>query len=286
MHDNHHPHPGLLSDLEHMAELERRRRALRLLAGFSAVASLPLVGLGAGAAPTRGGRPAPSPTPSPSPSPSPSSCSTIPSETAGPYPGDGTNTANGSVANVLMQSGVVRSDIRSSFGSFAGTAAGVPLVLTLKLVNTASVCTTLNGYAVYLWHCDRDGNYSMYNLPAQNYLRGVQVSDSLGQVTFTTIFPGCYSGRYPHMHFEIYPSLSLATSGANDIKTSQLALPAAACSEVYAGASGYATSATNFKRTSLATDGIFSDGATLQTATVSSSVANGYTATLTVGVSA
>lgn len=45
----------------------------------------------------------------------------IPEETAGPYPGDGTDGPN-----VLTESGVVRSDIRSSFGSLTGTAQGVP----------------------------------------------------------------------------------------------------------------------------------------------------------------
>ena len=29
----------------------------------------------------------------------------------------------------------------------------------------------------------------------QNYLRGVQAADGSGNVTFTSIFPGCYAGR-------------------------------------------------------------------------------------------
>ena len=104
-----------------------------------------------------------------------------------------------------------------------------------------TIRASLAGHAVYLWHCTRDGNYSLYSSSVldENYLRGVQVSDSNGQVTFTTIFPGCYSGRWPHMHFEIYSSLATATSGNNDVKTSQLALPAAACNQVYGVASGY-----------------------------------------------
>ena len=81
---------------------------------------------------------------------------------------------------MLTQSGVVRSDIRSSFGSMSGTASGVPLTITLKLVNTASSCASLEGLAVYLWHCTADGNYSLYSsgITNQNYLRGVQVSDA------------------------------------------------------------------------------------------------------------
>ena len=217
------------------------------------------------------------------------SCSTIPSETAGPYPGDGTNSNSQGVANALLLSGIVRRDIRSSVGTASGTAAGVPLIITLTLVNTASSCASLEGYAVYLWHATRDGEYSMYSsaVASENYLRGVQVSDANGQVTFTTVFPGCYSGRWPHVHFEVYRSLDLATSGANDLKTSQLALPATACSQVYGVVAGYESSAENFANISLASDNVFgNDSAVLQLATVTGNATDGFTAVLQVGVSA
>jgi hypothetical protein len=85
------------------------------------------------------------------------------------------------------------------------------------------------GATVYLWHCDRDGNYSMYSsgMTPENYLRGVQEADADGVVTFTTIFPGCYDGRMPHVHFEVYPTLAKAASAANRIKTSQFTFPMA-----------------------------------------------------------
>ena len=128
----------------------------------------------------------------------------IPEETAGPYPGDGSNGPN-----VLTQSGVVRSDITSSFGSASGVAAGVPLTITLRLIDVTNG-GVLRGAAVYLWHCDQAGRYSLYSsgVTNQNYLRGVQVSGADGEVTFTSIFPGCYSGRWPHAHFEVYPDLA------------------------------------------------------------------------------
>ena len=216
-------------------------------------------------------------------------CSTIPSETAGPYPGDGTNSNSSGVANALLLSGIVRSDIRSSVDTASGTAQGVPLTVTLTLVNTGSSCAVLAGYAVYLWHATRDGEYSMYSsaVAGENFLRGVQVSDAKGQVTFTTVFPGCYSGRWPHIHFEVYPSLASATSGANDVKTSQLALPATACSQVYGVVAGYASSANNFANISLASDNVFgNDSAVLQLATVTGNATDGFVATLQVGVSA
>lgn len=108
----------------------------------------------------------------------------IPEETSGPFPGDGTNGPN-----VLTESGVVRSDIRTSFGSLSGTADGVPLTLTLTVVD-ASTGAPRPGAAVYLWHCDRAGAYSLYDVADRNYLRGVQVADASGVVSFTSIFPG------------------------------------------------------------------------------------------------
>lgn len=209
------------------------------------------------------------------------SCSKIPEETAGPYPGNGSNGKN-----VLTTSGVVRSDIRSSL-SGGSTAAGVPLTVTLTLVDTNNGCAPLAGYVVYLWHCDQNGAYSMYSssISDETYLRGVQAADESGNVTFTTIFPGCYDGRWPHMHFEIYKDLPSATNSSNKIATSQLAMPKASCDEAYAAA-GYATSASNLTRTSLSSDNVFSDGSDTQVAKLAGSVSTGFTATLVVGVSA
>lgn len=240
-------------------EVINRRRMLQMLGGAALVASAsaPLKALAA--------------------------CSVIPSETGGPYPADGTNGPN-----VLTQSGIVRSDIRASFGSAGTTVApGTPLTVTLQLVNTNANCTPLAGYAVYLWHCNAAGQYSMYSsgVTTQNYLRGVQVSDSEGRVTFTTIFPGCYSGRWPHIHFEIYPTIADAVAGSRAVKTSQLALPEASSREVYAQTSLYPSSTSNLNQLTLRSDNVFSDdGAVLQLATTTGSVASGYVATLQAGI--
>lgn len=207
-------------------------------------------------------------------------CVQIPSETAGPYPGDGTNGAN-----ALTESGVVRSNIVSSFGAMSGAADGVPLTLKLTVVNVNAMCEPLAGLALYLWHCDRAGGYSLYTVANQNYLRGLQVTDAKGEVTFTTIFPGCYPGRWPHAHFEVFANEAAATSGRNALKTSQLALPQATCSEVYAS-TGYQASVTNLARLTLTSDGIFSDGATQQMASISGTLATGLTASLVIGVAA
>jgi protocatechuate 3,4-dioxygenase beta subunit len=205
---------------------------------------------------------------------------TIPEETAGPFPGDGSNGVN-----VLTQSGVVRSDIRSSFGSASGTAAGVPVTLKLTVLDTAKSGTPMAEAAVYVWHCDRDGNYSLYSqgVTNQNYLRGVQATDSSGTATFTTIYPACYSGRWPHIHFEVYPDVATATKAGTKLATSQIALPKDVCSQVYA-TDGYSQSVTNLSRVSLSTDMVFSDGAELETPKVSGSVSDGYVITMNVGV--
>ncbi len=212
-----------------------------------------------------------------------------PEETQGPYPADGSNSSSGVIRNVLSTSGVVRSDIRPSFaGVSSNVAAGVQTTLTLTLVNTNNACAPLAGYAIYLWHCTREGLYSLYTVPAENYLRGVGVTDSNGQVTFITIFPGCYDGRWPHMHFEVYPSLPVATSYTNKILTSQLAMPLATCNAIYPNATGYSSSVTNLAKVTLATDNVFGDNTAAQIAAMqpvfTGSVSAGYTGTVTVGI--
>jgi protocatechuate 3,4-dioxygenase beta subunit len=204
----------------------------------------------------------------------------VESETAGPFPADGSNGPD-----VRTLNGIVRSDIRSSFGGYTGTAAGVPLRFSLVVQNLS--CSPIAGAAVYAWHCDRAGNYSLYSsaVTNQNYLRGIQVTDATGRVTFTSIFPACYTGRWPHIHFEVYRTLANATSGSGPIvKTSQIALPEQVADAVFQQP-GYENSVRNMSRISLATDMVFrDDNAAREMATVTGDVSNGYLATLTVSV--
>lgn len=282
-----HDQQGLSQDLARLqAQRLQRRRALGWLAAAAGSASgLSLLGCG-GSSDAAGT--SSSSSSSGGGSTTSSSCSPIPEETAGPYPGDGSNSANGSIANALALSGIVRRDIRASIAGASGVAGGVPLTLTLHLENSAGSCADLAGYAVYLWHCDREGRYSMYSsgITDQNYLRGVQSSGSDGLVVFDTIFPGCYDGRMPHMHFEVYRSEALATSYARKLRTSQIAFPVDLCTQVYANATGYNTSASNLGRISFATDNVFSDGVSSQLASVSGSLSQGLAASLVVGINA
>ena len=285
MHDHDH---GLAHDLDTLVRRSAERRHLLRWLALGSVAPLAVLGCGGGGETTASTTTSSGSTGSGSSGSSSSgTCAVIPEETAGPYPADGSNSNTSGVLNALALSGIVRSDIRSSIAGASGTADGVPLTVTLSLVNTNGSCASLQGYAIYLWHCNRDGGYSMYSsgVTGENYLRGVQATDSNGQVTFTTIFPACYSGRWPHIHFEVYPSLASATGSTSKIKTSQIALPAATCSEVFA-TTGYSASVTNFAQISLATDNVFSDGATLETPTVTGSVSAGFAISLEVGIAA
>jgi protocatechuate 3,4-dioxygenase beta subunit len=205
----------------------------------------------------------------------------IPDETAGPYPGDGSNGPD-----VLAESGIVRSDIRSSFAGASGTADGVPLTIRLTVLDIANGGSAFAGAAVYVWHCNRDGGYSMYSdgIEDQNYLRGVQIADSSGRVSFTSIFPACYSGRWPHIHFEVYPDQAGIADASNAIATSQIALPQDACEVVYAQP-GYEQSVRNLSQVTLATDNVFGDdGGARELGAVTGDVTSGYTVSLTAAI--
>ena len=273
-------HRGLVYDIRTLVD---RRRALGIFGGIG-LTSL----LAACAAPETtpsASATATTTTPSASASTTPTAEATgpvseVPDETGGPYPGDGSNGVN-----VLDDSGIVRSDIRSSFGSSTTVAEGVPLTIALT-VRDAATGSALVGAGVYLWHCDRDGNYSLYSagVENENYLRGVQQTDDTGTVRFSSIYPACYSGRWPHIHFEVYSDVANAVASGPIVKTSQIALPEEVNALVYA-TSGYEQSVRNASQVSLASDNVFGDdGGIHQIASMSGSVADGYTAALTIGV--
>lgn len=284
-----HQH-GLTQDLERILAMKTDRRAsLRwLLTGAASASLLPLMACGGGNGDTSTTTTSGS-TDSTNTGTGTSSgtCAVIPEETGGPYPGDGTNSNASGIVNVLTMSGIVRPDIRSSINGASGTALGIPLTIKLKINNAKNSCASAAGFAVYLWHCDRDGNYSLYSsgITNQNYLRGVQEADASGDLSFTTIVPGCYSGRIPHVHFEVYPSLAKSTSAQNRVKTSQFTFPMSMLNEAYTN-SGYSTSVRNLAQISYATDNVFSDGTSLQMVSVTGNATDGYVATLTVNVSA
>jgi protocatechuate 3,4-dioxygenase beta subunit len=257
-HELHGHGDGLHEDL---VKLATRRDALKIFGAGSAAAILATLGASSafGATPT----------------------ATVPDETAGPYPGDGSNGPD-----VLDDSGIVRHDIRRSFGDSTTLAAGIPLRVNLTITDASDGFAPLPGLAVYLWHCDRAGRYSLYSagVEDENYLRGIAKTDRAGTAWFQTIFPGCYSGRWPHIHFEVYRSVAKAVSNGPIVKTSQIALPQAACRKVYA-TSGYSGSLANLGRTSLSSDMVFADDRAIhQLAKVTGSVEKGFVANLAIAI--
>jgi protocatechuate 3,4-dioxygenase beta subunit len=268
-------HRGLVYDIRTLID---RRRALGIFGGVALTSLLAACAPRAEAeASASSASPAASSTPSAS---ADTAVGEVPDETGGPYPADGSNGIN-----VLDDSGIVRTDIRSSFGSSTTTAQGVPLTIALT-VRDAVTGAALAGRGVYLWHCDRDGGYSLYSqgLANENYLRGIAETDANGTVTFTSVYPACYSGRWPHIHFEVYEDVATAVASGPIVKTSQIALPAETNALVYA-TSGYEQSVRNASQVSLQSDNVFGDdGGIQQLATMSGSVASGYTASLAIGV--
>ncbi|HWV15429.1 MAG TPA: protocatechuate dioxygenase [Cellvibrio sp.] len=198
----------------------------------------------------------------------PASCTLIPNETLGPYP----------LSSLLNSSSVLREAINED-------KTGVPLTVKLKLVNVNNSCSPVSGY-VYIWHCDKDGLYSGYsgnnnaNQAGKTYCRGVQYTDSNGQATFTTIYPGWYAGRITHIHFQVF--LTGYSSTASSTAVSQMAFPAEITTAVYNSSlygKGQNTSVPSF-----ANDNVFSDGVTYQMASVTGNINEGLVAELQVGI--
>lgn len=281
-------HGGYAADVE-MVKVLNRRRALGLFGTASTAAILTACG-GDTLSGTTGTGTTATPTSTAIPPPAASSsgsCTRYASETNGPYPADGTNGSRGATSNVLPQSNFQRADVRSSVLS-KGMAAGLQLTFTITLVDVNNSCAAMEGYAIYMWHCDANGDYSLYDIPSQDYLRGIQTTDANGQVTFTTIIPGTYNGRYPHIHFEVFSSLTNATTGRYAVLVSQFAIPKDQLATIYASDTRYTGSVAALNNVTLASDNVFGDNTTAQQEAMmidlTGSNAAGYTASATVGI--
>jgi protocatechuate 3,4-dioxygenase beta subunit len=182
-------------------------------------------------------------------------CAVTPTETVGPYP---------SLVDLF------RSDIREG-------KSGTLLTLTIKVVNAASACAAISGANVEIWHVDAAGNYSQYGTQtAETYLRGIQTTNTNGEVTFTTIYPGWYQGRATHIHAEV-------TMGGRSVKVTQIAFPETVNNVVHASGV-YASRGTN--PISNLSDGIFSDSLSSELVTPTGSASGGYAATFQIAISA
>ena len=209
-------------------------------------------------------------------------CAVIPEETAGPFPGDGSNGPD-----VLTASGVVRSDIRSSFGGSTTVAAGVPLTIKLAIQDAGErlrAARRRRGLRLALRPARAGTRCTRQGVTNENYLRGVQAD-----------------GRRRHRHVhEHLPGLLLGTLAAHPLRgvpeprqgdrSGEQDRDVADRSarghlhEVYA-TDGYSQSVTNLSQVSLATDNVFGDdGGVHELGTVSGSAASGLTVELAVPV--
>ena len=195
-------------------------------------------------------------------------CTVTDTDTEGPYP-------------THSPSSFVRQDIRDG-------QAGVTQTINITVKNVNNSCAVLSGAIVDIWHCSALGYYSEYasnpgggsyssvDTTSLHFLRGRQTSDSNGLVSFTSIFPGWYSGRAPHIHVHIY------SSNGNSLLVTQIALPEDVYNTVYTTAADYKTKGT--PDTSNEKDSILSDSLDTELATVTGSISAGYTLTHSISV--
>jgi len=194
------------------------------------------------------------------------SCTSTPAETEGPFP-------TKSPANFVIN------DIRSD-------RTGVPLTINITIQNKNTGCAGLEGAMVDIWHCDKDGYYSEYggtgmqasNFTSVHFLRGRQVTNASGLAAFTSIFPGWYSGRAPHIHVHIY------NASGKSLLVTQIAFPTDICDNVYTKATNFYTRGT--QDTSNARDNVFADSIATEMSVVTGSISEGYVLTHNIVVSA
>ena len=185
---------------------------------------------------------------------------------------------------MLEESGIERRDLTSSIEG-GGSVTGTPMTLTMNLIDISNNNAPLTGAAVYVWHCSPQGEYSMYSdgVTGETWLRGVQVTDSNGQVTFDSLVPGYYTGRWPHIHCEVFTSIDDITDATNNVSTSQIVVPEDVARAVYEQ-SEYNGSTRKLDRITLETNNVFSDGWDAQTPSVTGSVVDGYAVSIDVPV--
>lgn len=196
-----------------------------------------------------------------------------------------------------IDEGLNRVDVTSDTHGLASPnpRPGLPLELRLTvLAYDPSACTPIAGAQVDLWHCDATGLYSDAasitpggGIPTtvtsgQNYLRGYQITDATGTVTFKTIYPGWYSGRSIHIHVKVreFDAAHDTTTEA----TTQLFFDDTLSDQVMSLASPYALRPPRDTRNE--SDGFFINEPALLVALTpkSATFADGYIGTATVGI--
>ncbi|MFN0219110.1 MAG: intradiol ring-cleavage dioxygenase [Hyphomicrobium sp.] len=211
-----------------MAEHPSRRAALSALTAGAVATGLPV-------AETRAGANEPAVNP-PSREP-PGACTLLPQAVEGPF---------------YFDPKLVRADI-------AEDRPGAPVTLALRVIAVGS-CAPLANARVEVWHADATGFYSGYDRQGERgdvstkgatFLRGAQITDADGRVTFRTIYPGWYPGRTPHIHVKAFLD-------AKTLVTGQIYFPDDVSAKIYATREPY--KARSGADTTNASDFIFREG--------------------------
>ncbi|KAF9793388.1 Intradiol ring-cleavage dioxygenase [Thelephora terrestris] len=121
-------------------------------------------------------------------------CLTSPEVVEGPY---------------YVNNEMVRQDVRES-------QKGVTLVMDFGVMDT-STCTPINNAFVEIWHANATGSYGGYSTnnfdSSETFLRGGWYTDSNGIAELTTVYPGYYTGRTPHVHIMVRTNWTESANG-------------------------------------------------------------------------
>ncbi len=218
-----------------------------------------------------------------------SSCVASTNVTRGPYFVDNQSDSNITTDDVDT-SIPERSDIRPDTKGSTGTQSGLPLTLNITVGSYSSgTCTPIANAQVHIWHCNAQGVYSDVqastndndaDLTGENFLRGYQYTDANGKVSFTTIYPGWYSGRAVHIHVKVrvFDSSGNVTTEA----TTQLFFDDSISTAVYAANSDYSRSGT--RDTMDSADSIYAAESPALLVSLTGSDTTSYTGTVSIGV--
>jgi protocatechuate 3,4-dioxygenase beta subunit len=204
--------------------------------------------------------------------PDATTCTATPEGEIGPY------FADDSAA------GFDRSDIVSDLDG-TRTQTGIPLVLTVTVIDTENGCVPYANAQVDIWHCNAAGVYSdeeSEGTDTESWLRGYQLTDVNGRVTFTTIIPGWYAGRTTHIHLRVRSTYSTASSTTDGTNTTQLFFEQTLIDDLATSVAPYSSQGQN--PTTNATDHVYNgetNGANVLTLAGDTS---GYTTSITIGL--
>jgi protocatechuate 3,4-dioxygenase beta subunit len=239
-----------------------RRTALGMIGGFGALIALAACGkssdsssssTSAPAASSNGGASTPSTASGPGTSATTIDCVLAPELTEGPY---------------YLDLDDIRSDITED-------RDGLAFALTMKVVD-AEKCEPIKDAAVDIWHCDAVGSYSgVEGESGTTYLRGTQITDANGDVTFNTVYPGWYGGRAVHIHTKVHVNNS-------EVHTGQLFFDEELNETIYEQNAPY--SSRGLADTPNADDSIYNDAGTNVALVRASEDGGAYRGTVTVGV--